>query len=109
MRGDTVSVLEGNIFVVSDRGGNIDAASAPLHGLFAWDTRLLSRWVLTVNGSVPQVLSTDDLHYYLIQFFLAPSSATSYVDPEVSIMRRRAVRAGMGVRAGRAVFCPSPL
>jgi glycogen debranching enzyme len=92
--GNSVSVLEGNIFVVSDRGGNIDASSAPLHGLFAWDTRLLSRWVLTVNGSVPQVLSTDDLHYYLIQFFLAPSSETSYVDPEVSIMRRRAVGAG---------------
>jgi glycogen debranching enzyme len=94
MSADAVSVLEGNTFVVSDRGGNIDASSAPLHGLFAWDTRSLSRWFLTVNGSVPRVLSTDDLNYYMIQFFLAPSSGTIYVDSDISIIRRRAVGAG---------------
>jgi glycogen debranching enzyme len=94
VNGDTVSVLAGNIFVVSDRAGNIDASTADPQGLFAWDTRFLSRWILTVDGAVPRVLSTDDLQYYLVQFFLVPSTGSVYVDAEVSVMRRRAVAAG---------------
>jgi glycogen debranching enzyme len=91
---ETVSVLEGNNFVVSDRAGNIEATLADPQGLFAFDTRFLSRWILTVDGTVPRVLSTDDLQYYSVQFFLAPSSGTIYVDADISIMRRRAVGAG---------------
>ena len=92
--GQTTSILEGNTFVVSDRAGNIDASLTDPQGLFAWDTRYLSRWIMTVNGSVPNVLSTDDLHYYLVQFFLVPGTGTIYVDADVSVMRRRAVGGG---------------
>jgi glycogen debranching enzyme len=91
---DTVSILEGNMFVVSDRAGNMDASTGDPKGLFAWDTRFLSRWVLTVDGSLPNVLSADDLHYYLVQFFLVPGTGTVYVDSDISIMRKRAVGAG---------------
>jgi glycogen debranching enzyme len=90
----TISILEGNTFVVSDRAGNIDATLTDPQGLFAWDTRYLSRWILTVNGKVPNVLSTDDLQYYQVQFFLVPGTGTIYVDADVSIMRRRAVGGG---------------
>ena len=90
----TTSILEGNTFVVSDRAGNIDASPTEPHGLFAWDTRYLSRWVLTVNGTVPNVLSTDDLQYFMVQFFLVPGTGTIYVDSDVSVMRRRAVGGG---------------
>ena len=45
----TVSILEGNTFVVSDLDGNIDASPTQTHGLFQWDTRFLSRWKLSVN------------------------------------------------------------
>ena len=34
MNADTVAILEGNTFVVSDRGGDIDASPAMPHGLF---------------------------------------------------------------------------
>ena len=61
MSGRTVSILEGNTFVVSDRGGNINATLTDPEGLFAWDTRFLSKWILTVDGLTPNVLSTDDL------------------------------------------------
>jgi glycogen debranching enzyme len=94
MSGDKVSILEGNTFVVSDRAGNIDASPTDPDGLFAWDTRFLSRWILTVNGRVPDVLSTDDLRYYETQFFLVPGTGTIYVDAELSIIRRRAVGDG---------------
>src|SRR5438477_11854574 len=60
----TMSVLEGNNFVVSDLRGDIDASLSEPLGLFAWDTRFLSRWLLTVDGQRPNVLSTDDLDYF---------------------------------------------
>ncbi len=90
----TVSILEGNTFIVSDLAGNIDASPADTHGLFAWDTRFLSRWVLTVDGQTPQVLSTDDLDYFSAQFFLVPGTGTVYVDADLSIMRRRSASDG---------------
>src|SRR6266576_4199953 len=92
--GQTVSILEGNTFVVSDRAGNLDASPSDPVGLFAWDTRFLSRWILTVDGTVPNVLSTDDLHYYETQFFLVPGTGTIYVDAELSLIRKRAVGSG---------------
>jgi len=93
--GGNVSVLGGNTFAVSDRAGNIDASPADPQGLFAWDTRYLSRWILTVNGIVPGVLSTDDVHYYEVQFFLVPTTGSVYVDADVSIIRRRTIGAGL--------------
>ena len=90
----TVSILEGNTFIVSDRAGNIDASPVDTRGLFAWDTRFLSRWVLTVDGQTPQVLSTDDLEYFSAQFFLVPGTGTVYVDADLSIMRRRSAADG---------------
>jgi glycogen debranching enzyme len=90
----TVSILEGNTFVVSDRAGNIQATLADPEGLFAWDTRFLSRWVMTVDGKVPNVLSTDDLHYYAVQFFLVPGTGTIYVDADLCIIRKRSVGTG---------------
>lgn len=94
MSGQKVSILEGNTFVVSDRTGNINATLTDPEGLFAWDTRFLSRWILTVDGTVPNPLSTDDLRYYETQFFLVPGTGTIYVDAELSIVRTRSVGSG---------------
>jgi glycogen debranching enzyme len=90
----TMSVLEGNNFVVSDLRGDIDASLSEPLGLFAWDTRFLSRWLLTVDGQSPNVLSTDDLDYFYVQFFLVPGTGTVYVDSDLSIIRKRAVGNG---------------
>src|SRR5207253_1996019 len=90
----TISVLEGNNFVVSDLRGDIDASPTEALGLFAWDTRFLSRWLLTVDGLRPNVLSTDDLDYFYVQFFLVPGTGTIYVDADQSIIRKRAVGNG---------------
>ncbi len=90
----TISVLEGNNFVVSDFRGDIDASLSEPLGLFAWDTRFLSRWLLTVDGQSPNVLSTDDLDYFYVQFFLVPGTGTVYVDSDLSIIRKRAVGNG---------------
>jgi glycogen debranching enzyme len=90
----TVSILEGNTFVVSDRHGDINASPTDTSGLFSWDTRYLSRWLLTINGKQLNVLSTDDLQYFSAQFFLVPGTGTVYVDADFSVIRTRAVGRG---------------
>lgn len=94
MAGNTVSILEGNTFVVSDLRGDIDATPTDTSGLFAWDTRFLSKWKLTINGKTPNSLSTDDIQYFSAQFFLVPGTGTVYVDADLSIIRKRAVGNG---------------
>ena len=89
-----VSILDGNTFVVSDVRGDIDATATDPTGLFSFDTRFLSRWVLTVDGQRLTALSTDDLQYFESQFFLVPSTGTVYVDSKLSVIRRRQVGDG---------------
>ena len=94
MSGDLVKILDGNTFVVSDERGDIEASGTDTTGLFAFDTRFLSRWVLTVNGERLSALSTDDLQYFETRFFLVPGTGTVYVDAKLSVIRRRAVGEG---------------
>jgi hypothetical protein len=60
MKDRLVQILEGNTFVVSDARGDIEASAVDPTGLFSFDTRFLSRWVLTVNGDRLNPLSVDD-------------------------------------------------
>ena len=91
---DTVSILDGSTFVVSDRRGDLDATPTENHGLFLEDTRFLSRWVLTVGGIRPKTLSVDEQAYFKVQFFEAVTTGTVYVDSHLSVMRRRCVSGG---------------
>ena len=63
-----VKILDGNTFVVSDDRGDIEASPTDPTGLFSFDTRFLSRWVLTVNGQRLNPLSVDDLQYFETRF-----------------------------------------
>src|SRR5215831_15687048 len=94
MRARPISILEGDTVVVSDRRGDISISPEEAEGLFEGDTRYLSRWVLTVNGALPNPLSTDDVNYFSSQFFLVPGTGTIYVDAPMSIVRQRAVGGG---------------
>src|SRR6478672_10577906 len=89
-----IQILHGNTFVVSDAQGDIQASATDPSGLFALDTRFLSRWVLTVDGERLTALSTDDLHYFETRFFLVPGSGTVYVDAKTTVIRQRAVTDG---------------
>jgi glycogen debranching enzyme len=91
---DTVSILDGNEFVVSDARGDIDDSATNTLGLFRDDTRFLSRWILTINGLRPKLLSTDDLAYYRVGFFLAVATGTIYLDSHLSVQRQRWVGDG---------------
>jgi glycogen debranching enzyme len=94
MSGNLVKILDGNTFVVSDDRGDIEASPTDPTGLFSFDTRFLSRWVLTIDGERLNALSTDDIHYFETRFFLVPGTGTVYVDSKLSVIRRRAVGHG---------------
>jgi glycogen debranching enzyme len=89
-----VQILDGNTFVVCDSNGDIEASLTDPTGLFSFDTRFLSKWILTVNGQRLNPLSVDDLQYFESRFFLVPGTGTVYVDSKLSVIRRRAVGNG---------------
>ena len=94
MSDGVVKILDGNTFVVSDARGDIEASQSDPTGLFSFDTRFLSRWVLSINGERLNALSTDDLQYFETRFFLVPGTGTVYVDSKISVIRQRAVGDG---------------
>ena len=94
MKDDLVKILDGNTFVVSDSRGDIEASLSDPTGLFSFDSRFLSTWVLTVDGERLNPLSVDDLQYFETRFFLAPGTGTVYVDAKLSVIRERAVGGG---------------
>jgi glycogen debranching enzyme len=89
-----VKILDGNTFVVSDSSGDIEASMTDPTGLFSFDTRFLSKWVLTIGGQRLNPLSVDDLQYFETRFFLVPGTGTVYIDAKLSVIRQRAVGGG---------------
>lgn len=94
MTENQVKILDGNTFVVSDGRGDIEATRTDPTGLFSFDTRFLSKWVLTVNGDRLTPLSIDDLQYFEARFFLVPGPSAVYIDAKVSVIRQRTVGNG---------------
>ena len=88
-----VRILDGNTFVVSDDRGDIEASATDPTGLFSYDTRFLSKWVLTVDGTTQRAVD-DDLQYFEARFFLVPGTGTVYIDAKLSVIRERAVGDG---------------
>jgi glycogen debranching enzyme len=91
---DEVKILDGNTFVVSDSSGDIQASMTDPTGLFSFDTRFLSKWILTIDGQKLNPLSVDDLQYFETRFFLVPGTGTVYIDAKLSVIRQRAVGGG---------------
>jgi glycogen debranching enzyme len=89
-----VKILDGNTFVVSDGRGDIEASMTDPTGLFSFDTRFLSKWVLTIDDQRLNALSVDDLQYFETRFFLVPGTGTVYVDAKLSVIRSREVADG---------------
>ena len=56
-----LTILEGSTFCICDDRGDI---AGHAQGLFADDTRFLSRLCLTVNGAAPLILSSGKVEYF---------------------------------------------
>ncbi|MFI6822810.1 glycogen debranching N-terminal domain-containing protein [Micromonospora sp. NPDC050187] len=92
---DHVGILDGTTFLVCDQAGDILASPDEPVGLFAHDTRLLSKWVLTVNGERLSTLSVDDIHYFENKFYLVPGHQDVYVNSTLSVVRRHTLNTGL--------------
>ncbi|PWU57208.1 amylo-alpha-1,6-glucosidase [Micromonospora sp. S4605] len=91
MSQERLHVVAGNAFVIGDAQGDIEVDPHAPVGLFSFDTRFLSRWVLTVDGERLNALSRDDLTYFETRFVLVPGAASHYVDADVSVIRHRSL------------------
>ncbi|SBT41950.1 amylo-alpha-1,6-glucosidase [Micromonospora auratinigra] len=94
MRAGLVRVLDGNIFVLSEGNGDIEATAGNPVGFFDFDTRFLSRWRLTLNGERLSALSVAERDHVTLRFFLVPGEPTHYVDAKSSVIRERAITGG---------------
>ena len=87
-----LTILEGSTFCICDERGDI---AGDTHGLFADDTRFLSRLCLTVNGAAPLMLSSGKVEYFSAAFFLRNPLAGGLPQDSLSIIRHRFVGDGM--------------
>jgi glycogen debranching enzyme len=87
-----LTILEGSTFCLSDDLGDLEG---PTSGLFAADTRFLSRWILTINGARPLLLSSNKVEYFSAAFYLRNPLAGGLGQDELSIARERFIGDGM--------------
>ncbi len=94
MIGETVSLKEDQIQLVTDPNGNIRAGNPEGHGLYLYDTRFLSAFELLIDGQQPLYLSHSAERNYIATFqFVNPamilSDGTRVDRQTVSVWRSR--------------------
>jgi glycogen debranching enzyme len=94
MAENTINVIDGSTFLVSDRHGDARAHlnSRETDGLFYRDVRHLSTFELTIKSAPLEFLSTDNTNYYGAAFFLALDTGSMqqfHKLPEVTVIRHR--------------------
>jgi glycogen debranching enzyme len=89
----TVTVMEGSTFCVSEPSGDL-VPDRP-EGLFVRDTRVLSRWELTVDGRAPQPLSVQQPEPFQAAFLARMPPVGGRADSTLLTIRRRYVGDGM--------------
>ena len=90
-----LTILEGSTFCISDDLGDIAADTS---GLFAHDTRFLSKLVLTIGGVAPLLLSSGRVEHFKAGFYLRNRTANGLPKDSISIARERFVGTGMQER-----------
>src|SRR5574337_1705261 len=90
-----LTILEGSTFCISDDLGDIDGET---NGLFASDTRFLSRLVLRLDGAEPLLLSSSRVEHFAGAFFLRNRTTPRLPHDAVSISRERFVGSGLQER-----------
>jgi len=89
----TVTVVEGSSFCISSANGDIHPEYP--HGVFFEDTRVLSRWNLTVNGEPLEPLAAKSKEPYRALFVGRVSRSDGYADSALIVERLREVGAGI--------------
>ena len=86
------TILEGSTFCICDALGDVRETT---HGLFADDTRFLSRLELTIDGKRPLLLSSGSVEYFSAAYFLRNPLTDRLPLDSLLIRRERFVGDGM--------------
>ena len=87
-----LTILEGSTFCICDEIGDLDGKTS---GLFAEDTRFLSRLELRIDGVRPLLLSSGKVEYFSAAFYLRNPVVPGLPQDTLSIARERFVGEGM--------------
>ena len=90
-----LTILDGSTFCISDDRGDVAETTS---GLFAHDTRFLSRLALTVGGARPLLLSSGRIGHFNAAFYLRNAPVDGIPKDAVSIARRRFIGTGLQER-----------
>jgi glycogen debranching enzyme len=89
----TVTLVEGSSFCISSTNGDIHPELP--HGVFHEDSRILSRWSLTVNDQPLQPLAAEAKEPYRALFACRVPRTDGYADSPLVVERLREVGAGI--------------
>lgn len=89
----TVTMVEGSTFCLSASDGDIVGGHP--HGLFVRDTRVISRWELTVNGNVPEPLTARTDEPFAATFLAHLTGRAGPATSDLLVVRERYVGDGM--------------
>ena len=88
-----VTLVEGSSFCISLANGDIHPEHP--HGVFHEDTRILSRWNLTINGQSIEPLTATTKEPYRALFIGRVPRSDGYADSPLIVERMREVGAGI--------------
>ena len=89
----SVTLIEGSAFCISGPGGDIVPGGS--QGLFVRDTRVVSRWELTLDGTAPSLLTVQHGEPFAATFLSRVPPRPGLADSTLLVVRRRYVGEGM--------------
>jgi glycogen debranching enzyme len=87
-----LTVLDGSTFCICDERGDLGSATT---GFFADDTRYLSRFLVTINGAAPLLLSSGRIQPFSAAFYLRNPLARELPQDSLLLVRTRLVTAAL--------------
>ena len=91
-----VTLIEGTSFCISEPSGDVDPAGA--QGLFVRDTRVLSQWTLTFDGTHPIALHVEQAEPHMATYLALIPAAPGLGDLLLLVARSRRIGRGMRER-----------
>src|SRR5215471_21773252 len=88
-----VTLLEGTTFCICETSGDLRAGGS--QGLFVRDTRLISRFELSINGHAPEPLSPQSREPFACTFLSRMPPTAGMADSTMLVTRRRVLNDGM--------------
>ncbi|MGW0218483.1 amylo-alpha-1,6-glucosidase [Micromonospora chokoriensis] len=104
---DSLAVLSGPTFLYANSRGDVPPGS--IGGLVHLDTRLLSGWTLTINGSELLVLRAETVDHYSAQYVLTNPELPGLPLNRLGVRRLRYVGDGFHERLELVSFATEPV